>query len=158
VNPDDEWPEEEVKPKKSKKGKKADDEPMELDEAPAASPALELAPVPVQTAVNVDDEWPEDDVKLKKGKKGNKGKKTVDGDEDDWMNGTKEEKKVDVVAAAVDETPAPALVQEVETAAVEAEVDGEPKDDGPKVSLTHLLLQTMLRIVPRSSPKHRRRS
>jgi len=79
ANLEDEWPEDDVKPKKGKKdkkkGKKADEdeEPMEVDLKAKAPPKPSL-----------DDEWPEEDVKPKKGKKakGKKGKDVDDAEEE----------------------------------------------------------------------------
>jgi translation initiation factor 5B len=124
---DDEWPEDDVKPKKGKKDKKKkggatrmdrdeDDEgapdadKMDADEAPQ--------PAPAQVA-NIEDEWPEDDVKPKKGKKDKKkkgGAAKKDEDEEDQI--APDADKMDV-----DDAPQPA-------AAPVADIDGEwPEDD-----------------------------
>ena len=137
VNPDDEWPEEDVKRKKGKRGKKEkkmdeEQDEMEVDaeSIPMPTPVLEASSAPAVTLVNVDDDWPEEGMKPKKGKKGRGGKKTVDEHEDDWMNGTTELKKDEVEEK---KAPIPEPVENGEVTAVDSEADGEPGDDGPKV-------------------------
>ncbi|OCF72084.1 translation initiation factor aIF-2 [Kwoniella mangroviensis CBS 8886] len=130
-NMDDEWPEEDVKPKKGKKDKKSkkkavvdEDEEMEEPAAVAAEPP---------TAVNIDDEWPEENAKPKKGKKGKKGKKAVDEDEEDLdaiLEKAAAERRA-AEAAAKEAEPTPAPVATSEPAA--AEDDEEGGDDGPKI-------------------------
>ncbi|WVQ70320.1 uncharacterized protein L199_008546 [Kwoniella botswanensis] len=129
-NMDDEWPEDDVKPKKGKKDKKSkkkavvdEDEEMEEPSAAAAEPP---------TAVNIDDEWPEEDVKPKKGKKGKKGKKAVDEEEEDLdaiLEKAAAERRA-AEAAAKEAEPTPASVAALEPA---AEDDEEGGDDGPKI-------------------------
>jgi translation initiation factor 5B len=121
ANPDDEWPEEDVKPKKGKKGKKAKKQEVdsEVEEAEIAKPA---------ERADLDDEWPEEDVKPKKGKKGKKSKAHTPADSDDEeVVEAKPEDVAEVKAAPVkEEKPAPA----------EKEADEKDSDDeGPKVRL-----------------------
>ncbi|WVW83363.1 hypothetical protein I302_105382 [Kwoniella bestiolae CBS 10118] len=130
-NLDDEWPEDDVKPKKGKKDKKNKkkaapvDEDEEMEEPPAAEPT---------TAVNIDDEWPEEDVKPKKGKKGKKGKKAVEEEEEDLdailEKAAAERRAAEEAAKAAEPTPTPAPAVEAEPA---AEDDDEAGDDGPKI-------------------------
>ncbi|WWD10373.1 hypothetical protein V865_008508 [Kwoniella europaea PYCC6329] len=129
-NMDDEWPEEDVKPKKGKKDKKSkkkavvdEDEEMEEPSAAAAEPP---------TAVNIDDEWPEEDVKPKKGKKGKKGKKAVDEEEEDLdailEKAAAERRAAEAAAKEAEPTPAPVAAPEPA-----AEDDEDGGDDGPKI-------------------------
>ncbi|WVF72412.1 translation initiation factor aIF-2 [Kwoniella sp. CBS 6097] len=132
-NMDDEWPEDDVKPKKGKKDKKSKkkapvDEDKEMDEPAAEAPV----PTTEATAVNLDDEWPEEDVKPKKGKKGKKGKKQVEEDEDDIdavLERAAAERRAAEAAMKVSE-PTPAAA-EPEPEAAEEQEEGE--DEGPKI-------------------------
>ncbi|WVQ98522.1 hypothetical protein IAU59_005648 [Kwoniella sp. CBS 9459] len=136
-NLDDEWPEEDVKPKKGKKDKKskkkavvAEDEEMGEPEPTAEAPE----PTTEATAVNPDDEWPEEDVKPKKGKKGKKGKKQVEEDEDDIdavLEKAAAERKAAEAAMKVSEPTPAAVAAEPEAEAAEEQEEGE--DEGPKI-------------------------
>jgi translation initiation factor 5B len=87
---DDEWPEDDVKPKKGKKAKKdkkGGKKDLDEDEDMDGSAVLDVPAQPAEAPqADIDDEWPEDDVKPKKGKKGKKakgGKKADEEDEED---------------------------------------------------------------------------
>ena len=140
---EDEWPEEEIKPKRGKKGKKEkkmEEEVVDEDMNDSAEPNLPVeVGVPLQpadTAVNIEDEWPEEDVKPKKGKKGKKGKKTVEEEENDLPNEVVIE-KVSIEEKA-EESPKPApRSEEVKPPAEDAEEDdGELEDGAPKVKIS----------------------
>ncbi|WWC61356.1 translation initiation factor aIF-2 [Kwoniella dejecticola CBS 10117] len=129
-NLDDEWPEDDVKPKKGKKDKKnkKKNNVVDEDEDMAEPPAASEEP---STAVNLDDEWPEEDVKPKKGKKGKKGKKAQDDEEEDLdailEKAAAERKAAEEAAKAAEPTPAPAPEP-----AAQADED-EDGDEGPKI-------------------------
>ncbi|WWC69675.1 uncharacterized protein I206_103618 [Kwoniella pini CBS 10737] len=130
-NLDDEWPEDDVKPKKGKKDKKSKKKNNVVDED---EDMAEPAPATEEpgTAVNPDDEWPEEDVKPKKGKKGKKGKKVLDEEEEDLdaiLEKAAAERRAAEEAAKAAE---PAPVAESEPAAA-GEDDDEAGDDGPKI-------------------------
>ncbi|ORX39684.1 hypothetical protein BD324DRAFT_614592 [Kockovaella imperatae] len=139
VDPDDEWPEEDVKPKKGKKGKKGGaKKQVDEDEVEEATPTT-LAP---DTAVNMDDEWPEEDARQKKGKKGKKGKKQ---DDEDDVEPTEAAAPTPAPATEVnmdDEWPEEDVKKSKKEAsapasAPEAEADAggsqDERDDGPKI-------------------------
>jgi translation initiation factor 5B len=122
----EEWPEDDVKPKKGKKdkkkGKKAaaidEDEDMNGDQEEQDATGIEEAPL----KADLDEEWPEE-IKPKKGKKGKK--EAVEDDDEDWYVGTKEEAPVPAPKEEKEETPA--------EPAAEAE-EGAAEDGGAKVS------------------------
>lgn len=113
---DDEWPEEDVKPKKGKKkgGKKANvDEDVDMDGT--ATPEAPAAP----EVANIDDEWPEEDVKPKKGKKkGGKKSQQMDAGDDD----------MDVATPAVEDALVAAATPAAEEAAPSPAAPGTPAE------------------------------